>query len=183
MRPVLPIASLSIILAATRGLSIINGASSNHLLWTLTPPKTTSSRQGSSFCRFDFQAARYDANCDDDHNDCRKWRVRIAPEAQAIFRRRRHQPRRPPLAKIRPGRPVMPSCGRPKAKACWWSRASTLNSSSILVGGLGHELTAASRQGEKNTASCYKTRHPAPTIGPGTAAVETEVSSSSPVTA
>jgi hypothetical protein len=26
-------------------------------------------------------------------------------EAQAIFFRRRHQPRRPPLAKIRPGRP------------------------------------------------------------------------------
>jgi hypothetical protein len=25
------------------------------------------------------------------------------PEAQAIFCRRRHQPRRPPLAKIRPG--------------------------------------------------------------------------------
>jgi hypothetical protein len=30
-------------------------------------------------------------------------RVRIAPDAQAIFCRRRHQPRRPPLAKIRPG--------------------------------------------------------------------------------
>src|SRR6516164_1019037 len=27
-------------------------------------------------------------------------------DAQAIFRRRRHQPRRPPLAKIRPGRPA-----------------------------------------------------------------------------
>jgi hypothetical protein len=31
---------------------------------------------------------------------------RIAPEAQAIFCRRRHQPRRPPLAKIRPGKPA-----------------------------------------------------------------------------
>jgi hypothetical protein len=27
-------------------------------------------------------------------------------DAQAIFRRRRHQPRRPPLAKIRPGNPA-----------------------------------------------------------------------------
>jgi hypothetical protein len=27
---------------------------------------------------------------------CRKRRVRIAPEAQAVFCRRRHQPRRPP---------------------------------------------------------------------------------------
>jgi hypothetical protein len=32
--------------------------------------------------------------------------VRIAPlEVQEIFCRRRHQPRRPPLAKIKPGRP------------------------------------------------------------------------------
>jgi hypothetical protein len=29
----------------------------------------------------------------------------VAPSLQAIFRRRRHQPRRPPLVKIRPGRP------------------------------------------------------------------------------
>jgi len=33
-------------------------------------------------------------------------RVRVAPDAQAIFCRRRHQPRRPPLAKIRPGNPA-----------------------------------------------------------------------------
>jgi len=45
-------------------------------------------------------------------------------DAQAIFCRRRHQPRRPPLAKIRPGRPA-PAIGPgnaiavPKAKACW----------------------------------------------------------------
>src|SRR2546423_5245157 len=31
---------------------------------------------------------------------------RIAPETQAIFCRRRQQPRRPPLANIRPGRPA-----------------------------------------------------------------------------
>jgi hypothetical protein len=36
----------------------------------------------------------------------RKRRVRIAPQAQAIFLRRRHQPRRPPPAKIRPGSPA-----------------------------------------------------------------------------
>src|SRR5215831_17757389 len=29
-----------------------------------------------------------------------------APDVQAIFRRRRHQPSRPPPAKIRPGRPA-----------------------------------------------------------------------------
>jgi hypothetical protein len=32
----------------------------------------------------------------------------VVPEVQAIFRRRRHQPRRPPLAKIRPGRKFSP---------------------------------------------------------------------------
>ena len=37
---------------------------------------------------------------------CRKRRVRIALDAQAIFFRRRHQPSRPPLAKIKPGSPV-----------------------------------------------------------------------------
>ena len=37
---------------------------------------------------------------------CRKRRERIALEAQAIFFRRRHQPRRPPPAKIRPGSPA-----------------------------------------------------------------------------
>ena len=37
---------------------------------------------------------------------CRKRRVRIALDVQAIFFRRRHQPRRPPHAKIRPGRPA-----------------------------------------------------------------------------
>jgi hypothetical protein len=55
---------------------IINGASSNHL-WTLTPPCFTlrAARLRRLFvCRFDFQAARYDANCDDDHNGCRKRR-------------------------------------------------------------------------------------------------------------
>jgi hypothetical protein len=33
-------------------------------------------------------------------------RADCAPDIQAIFRRRRHQPRRPTLAKIRPGSPA-----------------------------------------------------------------------------
>jgi hypothetical protein len=39
---------------------------------------------------------------------CRKRTCadRVPPEAQAVFRRRRHQPRRSPLAKIRPRRPA-----------------------------------------------------------------------------
>jgi hypothetical protein len=38
---------------------------------------------------------------------CRNRRVRVAPpEAQALFCRRRHQPKRPPLAKSRPGNPA-----------------------------------------------------------------------------
>jgi hypothetical protein len=41
----------------------------------------------------------------------RRWSVGAsslspAPQAQAVFCRRRHQPRRPPLAKIRPGSPA-----------------------------------------------------------------------------
>jgi hypothetical protein len=36
----------------------------------------------------------------------------FALEAQAPFCRRRHQPRRPPLAKIKPGRPA-PAIGQP----------------------------------------------------------------------
>src|SRR5262245_3414713 len=35
-----------------------------------------------------------------------KRREQTAPEVQAIFFRRRHQPRRPPHAKIRPGSPA-----------------------------------------------------------------------------
>src|SRR5947209_7457341 len=38
--------------------------------------------------------------------DCRKRRVRITPEAQAIFFRRRHQARTTPHAAIRPGSPA-----------------------------------------------------------------------------
>ena len=37
---------------------------------------------------------------------CRKRRVQTAPDAQAIFFRRRHQPSRPLAAKIRPGSPA-----------------------------------------------------------------------------
>jgi hypothetical protein len=44
-----------------------------------------------------------------------KRHVNVAPEAQAIFRRR-HQPRRPPLTKIRPGSPA-PAMGGSKISA------------------------------------------------------------------
>src|SRR5262245_668182 len=37
---------------------------------------------------------------------CRKRRARIAPNVQAVFCRRRHHARRPPLAKTRPGSPA-----------------------------------------------------------------------------
>ena len=49
---------------------------------------------------------------------CRKRRVQIALDAQAIFRRRRHQPRRPPPAKIRPGSPA-PTTGPGTAVSSW----------------------------------------------------------------
>jgi hypothetical protein len=42
----------------------------------------------------------------------------VAPEAQAIFRRRRHQPRRPPQAKIRPGSPA-PAMGPGTSTSDW----------------------------------------------------------------
>src|SRR5258706_10083807 len=48
--------------------------------------------------------------------DCRKRRERIAPEAQAIFCRRRHQPRRPPQTAISPGRPA-PTTGPGTARS------------------------------------------------------------------
>jgi hypothetical protein len=41
-----------------------------------------------------------------------KRRVQMTPEAQAIFFRRRHQPRTPPSAKIRPGSPAPATGGR-----------------------------------------------------------------------
>jgi hypothetical protein len=77
----------------------------------------------------------------------RAWRA----DVQAIFCRRRHQPRRPPPAKIRPGRPA-PQKQSALATA---SGASTLNSS---IKGSDEELTTAPHQGEKTAASRYKTR-------------------------
>src|SRR5262249_17436986 len=72
-------------------------------------------------------------------------------DIQAIFFRRRHQPRRPPLAKTRPV---------PKAKACSPWKGSTLASSLAIKGSLkssADELTTASRQGEKTSARCDQT--------------------------
>jgi hypothetical protein len=48
-----------------------------------------------------------------------KRHVNVAPEAQAVFFRRRHQPRRPPPAKIKPGRErSVDAITAPNAKAC-----------------------------------------------------------------
>ena len=76
-----------------------------------------------------------------------------APEAQAIFRRRRYQPRSPPLTKIRPGS-LAPATGDetpPRA----WVRAPTERGSEIprgtLAGGLGGtpELGCSSTPGKQ----------------------------------
>jgi hypothetical protein len=53
----------------------------------------------------DFEAAGRDANLIVT-TIAEKRRVRVAPEAQALFCRRRHQPSRPPPAKIKPGSPA-----------------------------------------------------------------------------
>ena len=78
------------------------------------------------------------------------------PDAQAIFCRRRHQPRRPPQAKIKPGLGQR-DYGAQKQKRAGPSevKASTLVSSSAIKGRRpsDDELTTASRQGEKSTAS------------------------------
>ena len=65
------------------------------------------------------------------------------PDAQALFCRRRHQPSRPPVAKIRPGRPA------PLKQSGWLPKP---------YGVSDDELTTASHQGEKTSASRYKTR-------------------------
>jgi hypothetical protein len=56
----------------------------------------------------DFEAAGRDANLivTTITMAAEKRRVRVAPEGQALFCRRRHQPSRPPPAKIKPGSPA-----------------------------------------------------------------------------
>ena len=87
------------------------------------------------------------------HDDTGSIGIKIVVlDAQAIFRRRRHQPRRPPLAKITPG------LGQrlPYLKQSVLTvEGSTLVSSSSIIGqrGSGDELTTAARQEEKTTAS------------------------------
>jgi hypothetical protein len=56
----------------------------------------------------DFEAAGRDANLivTTITMAAEKRRVRVAPEAQAIFCRCHHQPSRPPPAKIKPGSPA-----------------------------------------------------------------------------
>src|SRR5262249_44132901 len=70
-------------------------------------------RYGGFFFVARFEAARRDANSivTTITMAAAKRCVRVAPEAQALFCRRRHQASRPPLAKIRPGSHVSRDCG------------------------------------------------------------------------
>src|SRR5262249_49535510 len=54
------------------------------------------------------------------------------PDVQAIFCRRRHQPRRPPLAKIRPGRPA-PAMGA--GTGGWSNTVVSMNAPTSPCGG------------------------------------------------
>jgi len=78
-----------------------------------------------------------------------------ARRAQAVRCRRRHQPRRPPLAKAHQRHAI----AMPKKKRA--SSASTLGKLVVDCqdkGASDGELTTASRQGEKSTASRDQTR-------------------------
>jgi hypothetical protein len=67
---------------------------------------------------------------------CRKRRVRVAPpEAQAIFCRRRHQPSRPPPAKIRPGRPA-PAMGSGRSHAAATRARHASNIATVWIASL-----------------------------------------------
>ncbi|SRR5947209_6960162 len=97
--------------------------------------------------------------------ECRRQCVRVGPHAQAIFFRRRHQPRRPQLAKIRPGRPapaIGPGTGLVVLKALVpdsafevpaptesiWSicTKSELASFAVVMIDLGHPVRAGRRR-------------------------------------
>src|SRR5262249_52460855 len=51
------------------------------------------------------ESARLDTTMTLAQSEPKNLVYKIAPDAQALFCRRRHQPRRPPHAKIRPGKP------------------------------------------------------------------------------
>jgi hypothetical protein len=87
-----------------------------------------------------------------------------APEAQALFFRRRHQPRRPP-AKIRPGRTFYAGKARPTRLRCLKQSVLAVEGQHAcrrqcggnlkddeLTATSDDELTTPSRQGQKTTA-------------------------------
>ena len=84
---------------------------------------------------------------------------------QAIFRRRRHQPRRPPLAKIRPGRPA-PAMGPGTANAPLFHEEKPM--SKVAPGAMGFRplQVKVTRFGSKLAAAC-----PALLLQPGGAAI------------
>jgi hypothetical protein len=76
----------------------------------------------------------------------------VKPDVQALFCRRRHQPRRPPLAKIRPG--LGNTITVPKSKSVLTIEGQHALCKLVNYGDSSDdELTTASRQGEKSTAS------------------------------
>jgi hypothetical protein len=77
------------------------GRSTAHRCWRVQDGLPTTINTAALFSSPDFEAAGRDANLivTTITMAAEKRRVRVAPEAQAIFFRLRHQPRRPPLAR------------------------------------------------------------------------------------
>src|SRR5262249_52733837 len=79
----------------------------------------------------------------------------IALDAQAIFLRRRHQPRRPPLGQL------AIAVSKAKRAGPWSSQhACKLVVDYWEEGGSDDDLTSAARQGEKTTARGHQARKP-----------------------
>src|SRR5262245_44192967 len=76
---------------------------------------------------------------------------KIAPEAQAIFFRRRHHPSRPPLAKIRLGRPA-PAMGTRNGSPMRYLKQKRADRRGRPARSGDELTTTASCQGEKATA-------------------------------
>src|SRR5262245_57598004 len=82
----------------------------------------------------------------------------VVSEAQAVFRRRRHQPRRPPPAKIRPGRPAptigpgtrTPKSMMPVAPLLLFNTSAAKNAAGVT--GLPPGLVAACKSATKVAA-------------------------------
>src|SRR5262249_51939693 len=84
-----------------------NAVETNHILgsppnWCVIPP-CLPNLLWKLFLPICIESARLDTTMTLAQSEPKNLVYKIAPEAQALFCRRRHQPRRPPLAKIRPG--------------------------------------------------------------------------------